>query len=56
MHPGKHAENIPDAPAHIMGRSGEVVTWGELDERSNRLTQLFWDLGLRGCDLVALLI
>lgn len=54
MHPGKHAENIPDAPAHIMGRSGEVVTWGELDERSNRLTQLIWDVGLRRGDHVAL--
>ncbi len=54
MHPGKHAGTMPDAPAHIMGRSGEVVTWGELDERSNRLTQLIWDAGLRRGDHVAL--
>ncbi len=54
MHPGQHAEKIPDAPAHIMGNSGEIVTWGELDERSNRLTQFMWDAGLRRGDHVAL--
>ena len=54
MHPGKHAEKNPDAPAHIMGISGEIVTWGELDERSNRLAQLMWDAGMRRGDHMAL--
>jgi fatty-acyl-CoA synthase len=54
MHPGKHAKKNPDAPAHIMGISGEIVTWGELDERSNRLTQLMWDAGLRRGDHLAI--
>ncbi|MCP4007649.1 MAG: acyl-CoA synthetase [bacterium] len=54
MHPGKHAQKFPDATAHVFGRSGEVVTWGELDERSNRLTQLMWDAGLRRGDHVAI--
>ena len=27
----------PDKPAYIMGNSGEVVTYRQLDERSNQL-------------------
>jgi fatty-acyl-CoA synthase len=37
-----------------MGRSGETLTYGELDERSNRLARLMWDAGLRRGDHVAL--
>ena len=37
-----------------MGSSGEIVTFGQLDERSNRLAQLMWDAGLRRGDHVAL--
>jgi fatty-acyl-CoA synthase len=54
MHPGRHAQEFPDKPAHVMGRSGETVTYGELDDRSNRLAQLLWDAGLRRGDHVAL--
>ncbi|MCP5043319.1 MAG: AMP-binding protein [bacterium] len=54
MHPGTHAEKTPDAAAHIMAGSGEIVTWGELDRRANCLTQLMWDAGLRRGDHVAI--
>jgi fatty-acyl-CoA synthase len=37
-----------------MGRSGETLTYGELDDRSNRLARLMWDAGLRRGDHVAL--
>jgi fatty-acyl-CoA synthase len=38
---------MPDKPALIMGSSGEIVTYAELDQRSNRLAQLLWANGLR---------
>jgi long-chain acyl-CoA synthetase len=47
VYPGIHARSIPDKPAYVMGRSGEVVTYAQLDARSNRCAQLFRSLGLR---------
>ena len=47
MYPGAHAKAEPDKPALIMGRSGEIVTYAELDARSNRLARLLWANGLR---------
>jgi len=37
MTPTWHAERTPDAAAQIMGSTGEVTTYAELDERSRRL-------------------
>ncbi|MDY7106035.1 MAG: AMP-binding protein [Actinomycetota bacterium] len=54
MYPGVHANNTPDKPALIMGGSGEVVTYRELDERSNQLARLWRDHGLRPGDHVAI--
>ena len=56
MHPGVHAAERPDHPAIVMATSGETVTYGELDERSNRLAQLWYDRGLRRGDHVAILM
>jgi acyl-CoA synthetase (AMP-forming)/AMP-acid ligase II len=39
-----------------MAGSGEVVTYGELNDRSNRLAQLFFDAGLRFGDHVAVVM
>ena len=47
MYPGIHAAEHPDKPAVVMAGSGDVVTYRELDERSNRLAQLWWKQGLR---------
>jgi long-chain acyl-CoA synthetase len=55
MYPGTFAATTPDKPAVIMGRSGEVVTYRELDERSARLAQLLYARGLRPGDKIALL-
>jgi fatty-acyl-CoA synthase len=55
MYPGRYARTTPDKPAVIMAGSGEVVTYAELDERSNRLAQVFRAAGLRYGDHVALL-
>ena len=56
MYPGEHAQKTPDKPAYIMGSSGEVVTYAQLDERSNRCARLFHELGLRPGASVAILL
>jgi long-chain acyl-CoA synthetase len=53
MWPAVHARVNPDKPAYVMAGTGEVVTYAELDERSNRLARLFHDRGLRFGDHVA---
>jgi len=52
---GSVARRLPDKPALIMGESGEVVTYRELDERSNRLAHLLRRAGLRTEDAVAVM-
>ena len=54
MYPGQHARTFPDKPAYIMADTGETVTYGELDERSNRCAQLFRALGLQVGDSIAI--
>ena len=46
MHPGIYAAETPDRAAYIMANSGQVVTYRELNEASNRGAHLFRDLGL----------
>jgi len=54
MFPGAHAATTPDAPAVIIGETGRVVTYGELDAEANRVSHVFRSLGLRPGDHVAL--
>jgi long-chain acyl-CoA synthetase len=37
VYPGAIAQHSPDLAALIMGATGDVITYRELDERSNRL-------------------
>lgn len=53
MFPGAHAETTPDKPAIIMGASGQVITYAELDAEANQVSHLFRSLGLRPGDHVA---
>lgn len=46
----------PDAPAIVMGESGETLSYGELDERSNRLAGCLRHQGLATGDHVAILM
>jgi long-chain acyl-CoA synthetase len=55
MYPGTHAVSAPDRPAVINADSGQVVTYGELDENSARLASALHGLGLRKGDVIALL-
>ena len=54
MYPAVHAAKNPDKAAYIMARSGRTVTYRELDERSNQAAQLFYSMGLRRGDHIAL--
>ena len=54
MYPGKWGIETPDKPAVIQSVSGETVTYGELNARSNQLAQLMWDKGLRKGDHCAI--
>ena len=53
MYPGSWAEKEPERPAILMGESGRVVTYGELDSVANRLARVFRSAGLRPGDHVA---
>lgn len=55
-HPAVTAETYPHKPAIIMGESGHMVTYGELDERSNQIAQLFRSLGLRKGDHIGMML
>jgi len=50
MYAGKTAQQFPDRPAVIMAASGEVLTHGELEQRSNRLAHLLRAQGLQRLD------
>jgi long-chain acyl-CoA synthetase len=54
MYPGTFAKTKPNSPAVIMAGSGEVMTFGELNARSNQLAHCFRAAGLNRGDHVAL--
>jgi fatty-acyl-CoA synthase len=56
MTPGWHAAHTPDRPAIVMGSSGTVVTYRELEERSTRLARALRSRGLQVGDHIAILM
>jgi fatty-acyl-CoA synthase len=54
MHPSIHKQTNPAKPAIIMAGSGETITYGELDVRSNQVAQLLRARGIKVGDTVAL--
>ena len=56
MHPSVIARTAPDKPAVIMAGSDEILTYAQLDARSNQGAQLFRGLGLERGDGIALLM
>ncbi|MBU6473470.1 MAG: AMP-binding protein, partial [Alphaproteobacteria bacterium] len=54
MHPTVIARSAPEKPAIVMAASGEKLTYGQLDARSNQGAQLLRKLGLQTGDCVAL--
>lgn len=53
MHPSHFAAVTPDKPALIMARTGEITTFRQMDEASNRAAHLLRSLGLKPGDAVA---
>jgi long-chain acyl-CoA synthetase len=54
VHPYIHARTQPDKPACVIAASGEVITYRQLDERSNQGAHLLRSIGLRRGDVIAL--
>jgi long-chain acyl-CoA synthetase len=54
--PGAYVESRGDQPAVLMGESGVVVTYRELDHRSKQVARLLREAGLRPGDHVAILL
>jgi long-chain acyl-CoA synthetase len=50
MYPGKTAAKDPARPAVIMAGTGETISYGELEARSNRLAHLLRKQGLQRLD------
>jgi long-chain acyl-CoA synthetase len=56
MHPSHHARTHPSKPAYIMAGTGETVTYGELEARSNQGAHLFRSIGLGVGDAIAIFL
>ena len=56
LYPGTWALLRPEHPAQIVAATGEVLTYRELDERSNQYVRLFRSLGLARGDHIALFL
>ena len=54
MHPSVHARSTPDKPALVMARSGQQLTYAQLDALSNRNARALRELGLQTGDTVAI--
>ncbi len=50
MYPGAYAQTRADQPCFIMASTGETVTYGEFEARTNRLAHFFRDQGLGRLD------
>jgi long-chain acyl-CoA synthetase len=56
MAPSWHAAHAPDRPAIVMGSSGVVVTYAQLDERSRKFAAALHSRGLNIGDHIAILL
>jgi long-chain acyl-CoA synthetase len=56
LHPYFHARTTPDKPALIFASTGQVVSYRELEDRSNQVAQLFRSLALQPGDHIALML
>jgi acyl-CoA synthetase (AMP-forming)/AMP-acid ligase II len=56
MHPSQHAAARPEQIAYVMAATGKVVSYAELEARSNRLAHYWRNAGLRPGDTIALVL
>src|SRR5580698_11338652 len=52
--PSWHAEHTPEAPAIVMGATGETVSYAQLEDRSGRLARALRARGLAEGDTIAI--
>ena len=55
-HPSAHARTQPDKPALIIADTGEVLTYRQLDEGSNRFAQLLRARGMKPGDSIGVMM
>ena len=55
-HPKVFAQKTPDKPAYIMASTGEIVTYQDLENRSNQIAHLFRKRGLKPFDHIAIMM
>ena len=53
-YPGAFVAEQPNKPAVVMARTGDTISYMELEQRSCRFAQMMWDAGLRPGDHVAI--
>src|SRR5262245_46728157 len=56
MTPSWHAAHTPDAPAIVMGSTGETATFAELEEHSTRFARALRARGISATDRIAVLM
>lgn len=56
MHPYQHAASHPDRLALVIADRGETLTYGQLDQDSNRVAQLLRSLGLKPGDRIGIML
>jgi long-chain acyl-CoA synthetase len=56
MHPSLHARSTPDKPAIIVAETGEMHTYQQLEDASNKVAQLIRAKGLGPGDVVAFMV
>ena len=52
LYPGTWAARTPDKPAIIMAESGATVSYAELEDAANRLSQVFRNAGFQPGDQI----
>ncbi|MEO9198442.1 MAG: AMP-binding protein, partial [Antricoccus sp.] len=55
MYAARHAQKTPEKPAIIMASTGEVLTYGQYEARSNQIAHAYVELGLKQFDRIALI-
>ena len=53
-YPGAFVAEQPNKPAVVMARTGDTISYMELEQRSCQFAQMMWDAGLRPGDHVAI--
>lgn len=56
MHPSLYAQTTPDKAALIMAKTGQIISYKQLDDASNRAANLFRSEGIQIGDKIAIML